>query len=76
MDKQLHVVQGKLLNIVPEMIFLIHSLQKSQGSSPDLEKNPTTPENEKVIQVERRENFTDYSRDMSKDLSPSLSHVS
>lgn len=45
MDKELHVVQGKLLNIVPEVVFLIHSLQKSQGSSPDLGKT-TTPENE------------------------------
>lgn len=39
MDKQLHVVKGKLLNVVPEMIFLIHPLKESQGSSPDLEKN-------------------------------------
>lgn len=36
MDEQLHVVQRKLLNVVPEMILLVHSLQKSQGSRPDL----------------------------------------
>lgn len=37
MDKKLHVVEGKLLDVVPEMILLVHPLEKSQGSRPDLE---------------------------------------
>lgn len=36
MNQKLHVVQGKLLNVVPEMLFLIHALEKSQGSGPHL----------------------------------------
>lgn len=37
MDQELHVVQRKLLNVVPELVFLVHTLEKSQGSGPHLE---------------------------------------
>lgn len=35
-DQKLHVVQGKLLNVVPELVFLIHVLEESQGGGPHL----------------------------------------
>lgn len=45
-DQKLHVVQGKLLNVVPEMVFLIHALEEGQGSGPHLKyiKDTTTEE--------------------------------
>lgn len=36
MDQQLHVVQRKLLNVVPQLILLIHALEKSQSGGPHL----------------------------------------
>lgn len=52
MDKQLHVVKGKLLNIVPEMIFLIHSLKKSQGSGPDLGNKYNNKRDEEITRIQ------------------------
>ncbi len=44
MDQKLHVVQSKLLNVVPELVFLIHTLEKSQGSGPHLKIKQTAIE--------------------------------
>lgn len=35
-DQELHVVQSKLLDVVPELVLLIHTLEKSQGGRPHL----------------------------------------
>lgn len=35
-DQQLHVVQGKPLNVVPQLILLIHALEKTQSGGPHL----------------------------------------
>lgn len=42
MNQELQVVQGKLFDVVPEMVLLVHALQKSQGSGSHLreKKNP------------------------------------
>lgn len=36
MDQELHVVQGKLLNVVPQLVFLIHVFEESQGGGSHL----------------------------------------
>lgn len=41
MDQKLHVVQSKLLYVVSELVLLIHTLEKSQGSGPHLEMKQT-----------------------------------
>lgn len=58
MDQKLHVVQRKLLNVVPELVFLIHSLEKSQGGGPHLEIQNTN-------QVEPTEFHTDEMQNCS-----------
>lgn len=35
-DQKLHVVQCKLLNVIPQLVLLIHSLQKTQSSGAHL----------------------------------------
>lgn len=37
-DQQLHVVQGKLLNVVPQLVLLIHALEETQSGGPHLER--------------------------------------
>lgn len=42
-DQQLHVVQGKLLNVVPQLILLIHALEKTQSGGSHLRGSALGP---------------------------------
>lgn len=43
-DQELHVVQSKLLDVVPELVLLIHTLEKSQSGRPHLKIKITKQE--------------------------------
>lgn len=43
-DQKLHVVQGKLLDVVPQLVFLIHPLEESQSGGPHLRVTVSKPQ--------------------------------
>lgn len=45
MNQELQVVQGKLFDVVPELVLLVHALQKSQGSGSHLREKKTKSKN-------------------------------
>lgn len=43
-DQKLHVVQGKLLDVVPQLVLLIHALEESQSGGPHLRVTVSKPQ--------------------------------
>lgn len=60
MYEELHVVQGKLLNIVPQLVFLIHPLYEGQGIGAHLDRKQLTKEKHKPAATETQFCSFDY----------------